>query len=229
MIYRSKSFKSFFSSWFGQESVETIHILKDINFSINVNESVGIIGKNGSGKTTLLKLIARITVPTKGTISVKGKIAPLLELTASFHEELTGRDNALLGGIILGMPKKVAEAHLDKIASYAGVTQFFDTQIKKYSSGMRARLGFSVAIHSRPDTILLDEIFAVGDRQFQKKCLQEMKALKKKGKTIIIVSHDMNIIRSFCTRVLLLHNKQIIADGKPDAVIRDYVRINNEE
>lgn len=198
--------------------------LRDVSFSVETGEVVGIIGKNGAGKSTLLKILSQITPPTGGQITVRGRIGSLLEVGTGFHSELTGRENIFLNGAILGMPKKEIEKKFDQIVEFAGVEKFIDTPVKRYSSGMFVRLAFSVAAHLEPDILLVDEVLAVGDAEFQKKCLGKMEEVtKKQGRTIIFVSHNMAAIRQLCTKCVLLADGKVVQVGETAAVINYYL------
>ncbi len=207
----------------GQKAVETFWALQDINLAIKKGETVGIIGPNGAGKSTLLKLMAGVTKPTKGEIKINGQIAPLIELGAGFHPELTGRENVTLNGVILGLSKKEIEEKFKEIVDFAELWEFIDQPIKHYSSGMYLRLAFSVAVHTNPDILLIDEILAVGDSSFQAKCFAKMEEFKKAGVTIIFVSHALGQIQSFCTRAVYLDEHRIIADGDVKEVCERYL------
>jgi homopolymeric O-antigen transport system ATP-binding protein len=202
---------------------ETIWALRDISFSVQEGEVLGIIGRNGAGKSTLLKLLAKITCPTSGSLNVSGRIASLLEVGTGFHEELTGRENIYLNGSILGMTKKETNRKLDEIIAFSGVERFIETPIKRYSSGMRLRLGFAVAAHLDTDVLLIDEILAVGDGEFQKKCLNTMDNLSAGGRTVLFVSHDMDAIRNLCHRVIWVEDGIIKSDGDPSEVLKEYM------
>lgn len=198
--------------------------LKDINFNINPGEAVGIIGPNGAGKSTLLKILSRITPPTEGEIKISGRVSSLLEVGTGFNAELSGRENIYLNGAILGMSKKEIERKMDSIVEFSGVGEFLDTPIKRYSSGMSVRLAFSVAAHLDPDILIIDEVLAVGDAEFQKKCLGKMdEVVKKSGRTILFVSHNMDAIRDLCPKCILLKKGKIIAIGPTDEVIHTYL------
>lgn len=202
--------------------------LKDINFEIGKGELWGIIGKNGAGKSTLLKLLSRVTAPTTGTIKYKGKMASLLEVGTGFHQELTGRENIFLNGSILGMRKKEIQNKLDEIIDFAGVEKYIDTPVKRYSSGMTVRLAFAVAAHLDADILILDEVLAVGDAEFQNKALGKMQSLgKEAGKTVLFVSHNMAAIENLCNRGLVLVNGKIGYQGDISDAIRYYLNTNN--
>lgn len=202
---------------------DTINALKDISFKIKEGESVGIIGRNGAGKTTILKLVSKITYPNKGEISVHGRIGAFIELGAGLHHELTGRENIYLYGAILGMEKKQIDERFDDIVNFAEIKKFLDLPIKKYSSGMYSRLGFSVCAFCNPDILLIDEVLAVGDVNFQARCLEKMRQFKRNGKTIIFVSHNMEAIGSICDRVIYLEKGEIRKLGKTNQVVAMYL------
>jgi len=199
--------------------------LKNINMDIKKGETIGLIGENGSGKSTLLKLMAKILYPDEGYIHTEGKIAALIEVGAGFHAELSGRENIYINASILGFKKKEIDNNIEKIISFSGLRKFIDNPIKTYSSGMYVRLGFSIAINVDPDILLVDEILAVGDENFQKKCLQKINEFKKEGKTIILVSHDQVTVEKMCDRVFLLDNSRLSSEGNPVDVISDYHKI----
>lgn len=201
----------------------TIWALRDVSFTVGAGEVIGIIGRNGAGKSTLLRALTKITYPTSGTVKVIGRVASLLEVGSGFHEELTGRENIYLNGSILGMKKKEIDAKLDAIVDYAGVEKFIDTQIKHYSSGMRLRLGFAVAAHLDTDVLLVDEILAVGDVEFQKKCLTTMDKLHRAGRTVVFVSHNLLAIENFCPRTIWIDRGQVREDGETREIIRAYL------
>jgi ABC-type polysaccharide/polyol phosphate transport system ATPase subunit len=196
--------------------------LQDISFKIPKGQTVGVVGRNGSGKSTLLTLLSRIYRPTSGTIKVQGRVATLLELGAGFHPEFTGLENIFLNGVILGMPRAELEKRLPQIIEFAGLEEFIDTPVKHYSSGMTARLGFSVATHLEPDVLLVDEVLAVGDAEFQEKCYRKIEEFKRKGVTIFFVSHDMDAMRRVCDRVLWIEDHVIKKDGPALEVIAEY-------
>ena len=197
--------------------------VKDVDFDIKYGEVLGIIGRNGAGKSTLLKLISEITEPTAGRIMVRGRVASLLEVGTGFHPELTGRENVYLNGAILGMHKAEILRKFDEIVTFAEVEQFLDTQVKFFSSGMYLRLAFAVAAHLEPEILIVDEVLAVGDAGFQKKCLGKMSQISRTGRTVLFVSHSMSAIRDLCTRCLLLGTGRLVMDGEPAAVIDQYI------
>jgi lipopolysaccharide transport system ATP-binding protein len=202
--------------------------LKDINFEINQGEAVGIIGKNGAGKSTLLKLLSRVTSPTTGEIKVKGRIASLLEVGTGFHPELSGRENIYLNGAILGMRKKEITRKLDEIIDFSGVERYIDTPVKRYSSGMYVRLAFAVAAHLESEILIVDEVLAVGDAEFQKKCLGKMGEISKgEGRTVLFVSHNMAAVKSLCNKGILLSNGMVNYAGDIDAVVENYLKTSN--
>jgi lipopolysaccharide transport system ATP-binding protein len=214
----------------GLEKKEDFWALKDVNFTVNKGEVIGIIGRNGAGKSTLLKILTQITEPTEGEITMRGTVGSLLEVGTGFHPELTGRENIFLNGAILGMGKKEIVSKFDKIVEFAGIEKFLDTPVKHYSSGMYVRLAFSVAAHMEPDILLIDEVLAVGDAEFQKKCLGKMEEVTKKdGRTILFVSHNMSAIRSLCEKVILLEKGSIAKVGHVDEVLDYYLNITKKE
>jgi lipopolysaccharide transport system ATP-binding protein len=202
---------------------ETIWALKDVGFSVERGEVVGIIGRNGAGKSTLLKVLSRITYPTSGTMHVQGRVSSLLEVGTGFHEELTGRENVFLNGSILGMKAKEIKRKLDSIIDFAGVERFVDTPIKRYSSGMKLRLGFAVAAHLDPDVLFVDEVLAVGDADFQKRCLDTMDDMSRGGRTVLFVSHNMAAVDNLCPRAIWIEAGALKADGNTKEIIRDYL------
>ena len=202
---------------------ETIWALRGVSFSVKQGEVVGIIGRNGAGKSTLLKVLSGITTPTSGRVRVNGRVASLLEVGTGFHEELTGRENVYLNGSILGMKKREVRSKLDAIVAFAGVERFIDTPIKRYSSGMRLRLGFAVAAHLDPDVLIVDEVLAVGDAGFQKKCLAVMEDLRKGGRTVLFVSHNMAAVENLCSRGIWIDSGSLREDGETQRVITSYM------
>lgn len=206
--------------------------LKDINFEINQGDSVGIIGRNGAGKSTLLKILSQVTQPTTGKIYTKGRIASLLEVGTGFHPELTGRENIFLNGAILGMRKHEINRKLDEIIAFSGVERYIDTPVKRYSSGMYVRLAFAVAAHLESEILIVDEVLAVGDADFQKKCLGKMSDVSKgEGRTVLFVSHNLDAVKRLCNKGLLLHHGQLIHDGSTDEALNVYLNSysNNRE
>jgi lipopolysaccharide transport system ATP-binding protein len=196
--------------------------LDDLNFQIPKGEVIGLIGANGSGKSTLLKILSRITEPTKGEVQIRGKVASLLEVGTGFHPELTGRENVYVNGAILGMTRREVNYKFDEIVEFAGISEFIDTPIKRYSSGMTVRLGFAVAAHLDPDILIVDEVLAVGDLRFQNQCIKQMQKIANSGKTVLFVSHQMTTIENLCKTTLLLDKGNIIFSGKTSDVISAY-------
>lgn len=202
--------------------IEEFWALKDINFEIHQGERVGIIGRNGAGKSTLLKILSRIVEPTTGQIQIRGRVSSLLEVGTGFHPELTGRENIFLNGAILGMTKREITRKFDEIIDFAEVEKFLDTPVKHYSSGMYVRLAFAVAAHLEPEILIIDEVLAVGDAQFQRKCLGKMESVGSEGRTVLFVSHSMPTITSLCHRAILLDHGCIVNDGAVSDVITTY-------
>jgi len=208
-------------------STEEFWALKDISFEVHPGEVVGIIGSNGAGKSTLLKILSRITEPTRGRVEIEGRVASLLEVGTGFHPELTGRENIFLNGAILGMTRSEIRARFDEIVAFAEVEKFLDSPVKRYSSGMYVRLAFAVAAHLEPEILVVDEVLAVGDAQFQKKCLGKMRAVSaNEGRTVLFVSHQMGTIRQLCTRCILLVSGGIAAMGPTGDVIDAYMNLS---
>ncbi len=205
------------------DSTEDFYALKDISFEIKQGDRVGIIGRNGAGKSTLLKILSRITEPTSGRIEITGRVASLLEVGTGFHPELTGRENIFLNGAILGMGKVEINRKFDEIVEFAEVERFLDTPVKRYSSGMYVRLAFAVAAHLEPEILIVDEVLAVGDAQFQKKCLGKMGEVSKEGRTVLFVSHNMEAIRRLCNRGILMEKGQVVSAGNTESVINGYL------
>jgi lipopolysaccharide transport system ATP-binding protein len=202
---------------------EIIWALRDVSFRVPEGQVLGIVGRNGAGKSSLLKVLSKITYPTEGKFQINGRVASLLEVGTGFHEELTGRENIYLNGSILGMKRKEVEARLDAIVEFAGVDKFIDTPIKRYSSGMRLRLGFAVAAHLDPDILIVDEVLAVGDAGFQKKCLAAMEGLRSGGRTVLFVSHNMAAVENLCSRAIWIDNGRIRSDGDAGVIIKQYL------
>lgn len=202
---------------------EEFWVLNDINFGVKKGETLGIIGHNGAGKSTMLKHLSGIMVPTRGNITVNGRLSALIEVGAGFHPDLTGRENVFLNGVILGMTRAEVKRKFDEIVDFAGIEEFIDTPVKRYSSGMFARLGFSVAAHLEPDILVIDEVLSVGDFAFQRKGLEKMRSIAKSGATVIFVSHNLHAVADFCERAILLERGRIVLDGRTDKVIRRYL------
>lgn len=212
------------SSQKDNSDTDFIYALKDISFDVKQGEVLGIIGANGAGKSTLLKILSRVTSPTSGCIKIKGRIGSLLEVGTGFHPELTGRENIYLNGAILGMRKHEIDRKLDEIIDFSGVEKFIDTPVKRYSSGMYVRLAFAVAAHLDPEILVVDEVLAVGDADFQKKCLGKMDDVsKKEGRTVLFVSHNMAAVRQLCTRGILLRNGELVFEGGTEETINEYL------
>ena len=207
---------------YGNRDGEMVWALKDVNFRIQQGEAVGIIGRNGAGKSTLLKILSQVTAPTTGSVKARGRIASLLEVGTGFHPELTGRENIFLNGAILGMNNRQIVRKFDEIVDFSGVEQFIDTPVKRYSSGMYVRLAFAVAAHLEPEILIVDEVLAVGDAEFQKKCLGKMSDVTHSGRTILFVSHNMGMIHSLCNRTVLLQRGNILFDGNSALAISYY-------
>ncbi len=199
--------------------------LKDLSFQVEDGELLGIVGRNGSGKSTTLKLIAQVYRPTTGKISANGRVAALIELGAGFHGDLTGRENIVINGLMLGLTRRQIRDCEKRIIEFAELDKFIDSPVKQYSSGMYMRLGFAIAVEVDPDILLIDEILAVGDAAFQRKCLDRIKDFQRRGKTILYVSHAMESVKKLCTRAILLHEGTLIANGSPDEVYERYNEI----
>lgn len=202
--------------------------LRDVSFEVKKGEVLGIIGRNGAGKSTLLKILSEVTTPSKGSVKIKGKVASLLEVGTGFHPELTGRENVYLNGAILGMTKKEIDRKFNEIVHFAEIEKFIDTPVKRYSSGMYVRLSFAVAAHLEPEILVVDEVLAVGDASFQKKCLGKMGDVAQGGRTVLLVSHNIQAIRNLCPRSLLLDKGEIVRYGETDPVMRNYNQILRE-
>src|SRR5688572_1306188 len=213
-------------SSFAEDDDSVFWALKDINFAVKRGQVLGIVGRNGAGKSTLLKILSRITDPTTGTIKIEGRVASLLEVGTGFHPELTGRENVYMNGTILGMRRKEIEQKFDEIVDFSGVEKFVDTPVKFYSSGMKVRLGFAVAAHLEPEILIVDEVLAVGDAEFQKKCLGKMQDVSKHGRTVLFVSHNMSAVNALCQKGLLLTKGKIEYHGDIDKAISLYLDHN---
>jgi lipopolysaccharide transport system ATP-binding protein len=208
---------------------EDFWALRDVSFKVQRGETLGIIGRNGAGKSTLLKVLSRITEPTEGRVRIKGRVASLLEVGTGFHPELTGRENIFLNGAILGMSRAEIRSKFDQIVMFSGVERFLDTPVKRYSSGMHVRLAFSVAAHLEPEVLVVDEVLAVGDAEFQKKCLGKMEEVsQKEGRTVLFVSHNMTAISKLCSRCILLGQGKLEADGSPEQTVSRYFAMVSE-
>lgn len=224
---RVRSLQEMFVSMFKKElrGKHRFWALKEVNFTINAGETVALVGTNGSGKSTVLKLISRIIDPTLGIITVSGRLSALLELGAGFHPDLSGRENIFLNGSILGLDRKEMTKKLDAIIDFADIGEFIDVPIRNYSSGMQMRLGFSVAVHVEPQIILVDEVLAVGDYNFQLKCLNKICEMQKQGVTILFVSHDFEEIQKLCDRAIWLNRGEVMAEGSTDDIIKAFMDI----
>jgi lipopolysaccharide transport system ATP-binding protein len=203
---------------------DTFWAIRNVSFSVQPGEVIGIIGRNGAGKSTLLKILSRITDPTEGRVTLRGRVGSLLEVGTGFHPELTGRENIFLNGAILGMARRETQQRFDEIVAFAEIDRFLDTPVKHYSSGMYMRLAFAVAAHLEPEILLVDEVLAVGDASFQKKCLNKMESVSRHGRTIFFVSHNMNAITRLCARAIMLDRGQIFEDGPAAQVVTTYLR-----
>lgn len=224
---RKSSLKELVLNFRKKTTYERLHALRGIDFEVKRGEFFGIVGRNGSGKSTLLKIIGGIYQPTKGHIQVNGTLTPFIELGIGFNPELTGRENVYLNGAILGLTHKEIVQKYQEIVDFAELEQFMDQKLKNYSSGMQVRLAFSIAIQAHNDILLIDEVLAVGDASFQRKCFETFKAVKQSGKTVIFVSHDMNAVREYCERAILIEGGKIISSGDPDTVANDYIQLLN--
>lgn len=209
-------------------NLEEFWALQDVNFEIRQGERVGIIGRNGAGKSTLLKVLSRIVEPTTGKVKIKGRVASLLEVGTGFHPELTGRENIFLNGAILGMSRQEIKKKFDEIVSFAEVEKFLDTPVKRYSSGMYVRLAFAVAAHLEPEILIVDEVLAVGDAQFQKKCLGKMEEVGREGRTILFVSHNMGAVKKLCSQAIMLTDGRILDIGEVGSVVDQYLSYGQE-
>lgn len=219
---RPDSLREAFTKLFRGSKVQEFEALRGISFRVQDGEVLGIIGRNGSGKSTVLKLIAGVYKPSSGRVEVKGSVAALIELGAGFHHDLTGRENIVLNGLLLGLTRRQIAEREQQIIEFADLGEFIDSPIKQYSSGMFMRLAFAIAVEVDPDILLVDEILSVGDAEFQEKCDQRMEEFHRQKKTIVVVSHDLQVIRRLCTRVILLDHGQIIADGATAEVLAAY-------
>lgn len=216
--------KEMFTSDKDLQTQEIFWALKDISFDIQQGDRVGIVGSNGAGKSTLLKILSRITEPTHGTIRMKGRLASLLEVGTGFHPELTGRENIFLNGAILGMSQNEIKKHFDAIVDFAGIEKFLDTPVKRYSSGMYVRLGFAIAAHLEPEILIVDEVLAVGDAEFQKKCLGKMRDVSSSGRTILFVSHNLTAVQGLCNKAAFLQKGKLVEYGDVSDVLHLYTQ-----
>ena len=228
---RTSSVKGIFTSMFREATVkkENQHALKNISFEIKKGEFFGIVGRNGSGKSTLLKILAGIYQPTKGKISINGRLVPFIELGVGFNPELTGRDNVYLNGAMLGFSVKEIDEMYNKIVEFAELERFMDQKLKNYSSGMQVRLAFSMATKAKADILLIDEVLAVGDADFQRKCFDYFRALKGAGTTVVFVTHDMNAVREYCDRAVLIEDSKLIESGPANKIAASYTKMFMEE
>lgn len=224
---KSSSIKSSLINFRGfKKNYETQVALKNISFEVKRGEFFGVVGRNGSGKSTLLKLLAGIYTPDKGKIEINGKLTPFIELGVGFNPELSGRDNVYLNGALLGFSRKEMNGMYDEIVAFAELERFMDQKLKNYSSGMQVRLAFSIAIRANTDILVLDEVLAVGDANFQKKCFEVFNQIKREGRTVIFISHDMSAVKRYCDRVILLNNSVLQSEGTTDKIISEYMEIN---
>ena len=226
-LYKFTDMDSDQSSSNTNNNSDIIWALKNVSFELEKGKVLGIIGRNGAGKSTLLKILARVTNPTSGYAEIRGRVSSLLEVGTGFHPELTGRENVYLNGTVLGMRKKEIEQKFDDIVAFSEVGKFLDTPVKRYSSGMRVRLAFSVAAHLEPEILIIDEVLAVGDSAFQKKCLNKMEGVAKEGRTVLFVSHNMGMVSDLCSECIQLSNGEIVASGETKDIVRDYVSENS--
>lgn len=226
---RISSLRSAFVQMFSQKTYETFHALNDVSLEIKQGEFFGIIGKNGSGKSTLLKILAGVYHPDTGVVHVQGKVIPFLELGIGFNPELSGRDNIFLNGIVLGLTRKQIEQKFDTIVSFSGLERFIDQKLKRYSSGMYMRLAFAIAIHTEGDILIMDEVLAVGDAEFQQRCMYEFLRLKNEGKTIVLVTHGEGPLQQYADRVAFIEQGVIRKIGAPDEVLALYRSTINSE
>lgn len=223
-LHEGQTLREFFPLLFRRKDAPPpFYALRNVSFSIGRGEVVGIVGRNGSGKSTILKLIAGVMAPTEGEVIVRGRVSPLIELGAGFHPDLTGRENIHMNGSILGMSAREIKERFDEIVEFAELHEFVDTPVKRYSSGMYMRLGFSVAVHANPEILLVDEVLSVGDAYFQDKCLDRMAEFKKQGVTIVVVSHSMELVTEFCDRAMILDHGKLLDAGEPSAMVEEYL------
>ena len=204
---------------------KTFWALRDVSFNVSPGEAVGFIGRNGAGKSTLLKILSRTVEPTTGAVDIYGRTGSLLEIGTGFHPDFTGRENVFLNGVMLGMPRREVRSKFDEIAAFAGIEEFLDTPVKYYSSGMYVRLAFAVAAHFEPEVLILDEVLAVGDADFQQKCFAKMEQIRRRGSTVILVSHDLLSIKKICDRAILFEAGRLLEIGEPESIINSYLKI----
>jgi ABC-2 type transport system ATP-binding protein len=223
------AFTSILRTFGAQRTYDTQHALQDVSFEVKKGEFFGIVGRNGSGKSTLLKMLAGIYQPTKGKIGVRGRLVPFIELGVGFNGELTGRENVYLNGALVGFTRQEIDAQYDDIVEFAELGQFMDQKLKNYSSGMQVRLAFSLAIRADADILLVDEVLAVGDANFQRKCYEYFRQLKKNKKTVVFVSHDMNAVREYCDRAIMIEKSHLVAEGKTDKIANKYTQLFIDE
>lgn len=214
---------NFIKNAFHREEQETIWALRNVNFTVKQGESLGIIGMNGAGKTTLLRILTRITDPTEGRAIIRGRVSSLLEVGTGFHPELTGRENIFVNGVLLGMQRAEVNRKLNDIIEFSGIDKFIDTPVKRYSSGMQLRLAFSVAAHLEPEIVLIDEVLAVGDVQFQNRCIDKMQEMSGEGKTILYVSHNLPSVSNLCDRAIILREGKVASDGPANDIVENYL------
>jgi lipopolysaccharide transport system ATP-binding protein len=220
---RPDSFESVSLDGSHLDTDKSIWALKDISFKVRPGEVLGILGANGSGKSTLLKIISRVTAPTEGVVRIRGNVSSLLEVGTGFHQDFTGRENIYMSGSILGMSKAVIDSALDEIIEFSGIRAFIDTPVKRYSSGMYVRLAFSVAAHLTSEIVIVDEVLAVGDQEFRRKCLDKMAEIARSGRTVLFVSHNMENMRNLCDRSILLDHGRIVKHGDTKEVVKQYL------
>jgi len=211
----------------GHSHKETLWALKNISFEVQPGEVLGVIGPNGAGKSTLLQILSRIVEPSSGYVELFGKVGSLLEIGTGFHPDLTGRENIYLNGAVLGMSRREINARFDEIVAFSGVERFLETAVKRYSSGMYVRLAFSVAAHLNPEILIIDEVLAVGDAEFQKKCFEKMSEVIKSGRTILLVTHSMALITTLCQNAVLIKNGELQKAGPAEAVVNHYYSISD--
>lgn len=215
--------EAFINTILRRNSYEEFWALKGVSFSVNPGEMLGIIGENGAGKSTILRIISQVLEPDRGSVVRRGRVSALIELTAGFHPDLTGRENIYLNGAIYGMSKREVDKKFDEIVDFSGLERFIDTPVKHYSSGMYMRLGFAVAISVDFDILLVDEVLAVGDENFQQKCMDKIQEIKSNGAAILLVSHSLETVRNVCERGMLVHRGIILEEGKPESAIQEYL------